>query len=660
VNEDVGKPAERGSRATYHRYERLPAPIKALFLVLSTVGVALFTIYVNGYSVFGYLLNSQEYYQLLIGVFGCCLFLTIPARKRDRERPPPWFDYLFALFVLGVCVYWFSQNERILVLGWVPPPDRLNLLLAGAFSLLSIEAARRIGGLPFLGLVLVGASYPLIASHMPGVLYGNEMTLPQVIGEFAFGENGMLGLTGQVMGEILVGFLVFAGTLVAMGAGEFFLDAATAVMGRVRGGPAKIAVVASGFFGSFNGSPIANVVGTGSFTIPAMMRVGYAPHYAAAIEACASSGGVIVPPVMGSVAFLIVMLAGVSYPSVIAAATIPALLFYLSLFLQVDAYAARTGLRGLPAEAIPRLGPILKQGWIFIAGIGVLVVLLVVFMRGPISAVYAAGAMILLSYTSRRTMLTPRKLLTVISEVGNLVGFTLALFLPIGFIIIGLVGTGVAAAITAMTIGLGGENLMLVLLIGAAFAYVMGMFGMGYTAYLFLAVTMAPALINGSGLSAIGTHLFIAYYSILGGITPPVALVSFVAAGMANAPAMKTALTSMRLGVLLIFIPFFFIFNPAFLMQGAGPLEIVWVTATAALGIGVLAGSLEGYLLGIGTVPMWARPVLVLGGLLFAYPHWLPTSFGLAACAVALGTVRLRGARAARAGGADAAPVLED
>jgi TRAP transporter 4TM/12TM fusion protein len=596
----------------------------------------------------------------LVGVFGCCLFLTIPARKRDRKRPPPWFDYLFALFTLGVCVYWFSQNQRILVLGWVPPPDTLNLLLAGAFSLLAIEAARRIGGLPFLGLVLVGALYPLIASHMPGVLYGNQMTLEQVIGEFAFGENGMLGLTGQVMGEILVGFLVFAATLVAMGAGDFFLDAATALMGRVRGGPAKIAVVASGFFGSFNGSPIANVVGTGSFTIPTMMRVGYAPHYAAAIEACASSGGVIVPPVMGSVAFLIVMLAGVSYPTVIAAATIPALLFYLSLFLQVDAYAARTGLRGLPASDIPRLGPVLRRGWIFIAGIVALVVLLVVFMRGPISAVYAAGIMILLSYTSRRTLLTPRKLLGVLSEVGNLVGFTLALFLPIGFIIIGLVATGVAAAITAMTIGLGGESLALVLLIGAVFAYVMGMFGMGYTAYLFLAVTMAPALINSAGLSAVGTHLFIVYYSILGGITPPVALVSFIAASMANAPAMKTAVTSMRLGAVLVFIPFFFIFNPAFLLQGAGWLEITWVTATAMLGVGLLAGGLEGYLLGFGALPTSVRPALVVGGLLFAYPHWLPTLLGLGFGGVALGVVRLRRPRTVRTGRADAAAALED
>ena len=656
----MSETGDRDGRVTYHRYERLPAPVKAFFLLLSAVGVALFTIYVNGYSVFGYLLNTQQYYHLLIGVFGCCLFLTIPARKRDRERPPPWFDYLSAFFALGVCVYWFTQNERILVLGWVPPPDRLNLLLAGAFALLSIEAARRIGGLPFLGLVSVGAFYPLIASHMPGVLYGNEMTLEQVIGEFAFGENGMLGLTGQVMGEILVGFLVFAATLVAMGAGDFFLDAATALMGRVRGGPAKIAVVASGLFGSFNGSPIANVVGTGSFTIPAMMRVGYAPHYAAAIEACASSGGVIMPPVMGSVAFLIVMLAGVSYPTVIAAATIPALLFYLSLFLQVDAYAARTGLKGLPAADIPRLGPILRRGWIFIAGIVALVVLLVVFMRGPISAVYAAGIMVLLSYTSRRTMLTPRKLLTVVSEVGNLVGFTLALFLPIGFIIIGLVATGVAAAITAMAIGLGGESLGLVLLIGAAFAYVMGMFGMGYTAYLFLAVTMAPALVNSAGLSAVGTHLFIVYYSILGGITPPVALVSFVAASMANAPAMKTAFTSMRLGVVLIFIPFFFIFNPAFLLQGAGLLEIAWVTATAVLGIGLLAGGLEGYLLGFGMLPTWARPVLVLGGLLFAYPHWLPTVLGLAIGGAVLWAARLRGSTTARAARADRATALED
>jgi TRAP transporter 4TM/12TM fusion protein len=651
---------ERKDKATYHRYAHLPSSVRAFFLLLSAAGIALFVIYVNGYSIYGYLLNSQQYYHLLIGVFGCGLFLTIPARRCDRDRPAPWFDYVFATFTLGVCLYWFFQNERILLLGWVPPPDTFNLLLAGVFAVFSIEAARRIGGWPFLCLVVVAAVYPLIARHMPGVFYGNPMTLEQVIGEFAFGDNGVLGLTGRVMGEILVGFLVFAGTLVALGAGDFFLDAATAIMGRVRGGPAKIAVVASGFFGSFNGSPIANVVGTGSFTIPAMKRVGYTPHYAAAIAACASSGGVIVPPVMGSIVFLIVMLAGVSYASVIVAATIPALLFYLSLFLQVDAYAARTGLRGLPASAIPRLRLVLERGWIFIAGIVALVILLVVFKRGPISAVYAAGIMILLSVTHQRARITPKKLLAVIAEVGNQVAFTLALFLPIGFIIIGLVGTGVAAAITAKIISLGGESLALVLLIGAAFTYVMGMFGMGYTAYLFLAVTMAPALVSGSGLSAVGTHLFIAYYSILGGITPPVALVSFVAAGMANAPAMKTAITSMRLGVVLIFIPFYFIFNPAFLMQGSGLLEIAWVVAAAALGIGVLAGGLEGYLPRIGLLPLWARPVLVLAGLLFAYAHWIPTVLGLAIGALSLGALNLRKRQLKVVARADVAPALKE
>jgi TRAP-type uncharacterized transport system fused permease subunit len=268
--------------------------------------------------------------------------------------------------------------------------------------------------------------------------------------------------------------------------------------------------------------------------------------------------------------------------------------------------------------------------------------------------------MILLSAFNRQTRVTPSKLLAVIAEVGNQVAFTLALFLPIGFIIIGLVGTGVAAAITAMIINLGGESLALVLLIGAAFTYVMGMFGMGYTAYLFLAVTMAPALVNGSDLNPVGTHLFIAYYSILGGITPPVALVSFVAAGMANAPAMKTAFTSMRLGVVLIFIPFFFIFHPAFLMQDSSLLEIAWVLATSALGIGVLAGGLEGYLPGLGRVPGWGRPVLVVAGLLFAYAHWLPTALGLVIGTLIIGAVRLRNRQLKKVAGADVAPVLEE
>lgn len=358
---------DQSTRAEVNRYEKLPKFLKVVCLVLFTVGIGLSVFYLFGFTIFGHVLLTQMYYYLLYACFASTVFLIMPLRRTERHMTKiPWYDLVLAAVVFGSCIYFAMHAWDITRTNWAPPPTMTATVLASIMFLVALETGRRIAGLPLLIICVIFGGYVLFAEHMPGVLFGKSFSLPQLIGFFTYGGDGILGLPGRIIGTILIGFLVFAGVLIAMGGGKFFINFALAAFGRFRGGPAKVAVVASGFFGSLTGSPMTNVVGTGSFTIPAMKRTGYPPHYAGAIEAAASTGGMIMPPIMGTVAFIMADFVGVPYATVMVAAFIPALLYYWGLLVQVDAYAARTGLKGLPREELPSLWSALKEGWIYI------------------------------------------------------------------------------------------------------------------------------------------------------------------------------------------------------------------------------------------------------------------------------------------------------
>jgi TRAP transporter 4TM/12TM fusion protein len=397
-------------KAEITRYDNMPKPIKVIFLVLSTIGVGLFIFHMFGWSVQGYVFPIAGYYYLIYAVYAFGVFVALPARRKDRNKLP-WYDILFGVVGFGIPLWCFFNAQSIIEIGWVPPPSILHLTLGIIFGLLALEGGRRIGGRAFLTLCAISWFYPLFADYMPGILWGISFDFPWTVGNFAFSVNGALGLPAQVMGQILIGFLLFAGMLMASGAGRFFLNFSLGILGRFRGGPAKVAVVSSGLFGSLSGSAISNVVATGAVTIPTMKRIGYPPHYAGAIEACASTGGVITPPVMGAVAFIMSIITGIEYAMIMVAAFIPALLYYFGLLMQVDAYAARVGLRGLTREEIPSLKQTLKEGWPFITVLIFLVVLLIYYRLGALAPIYASGLMFVLSYARKDTMMTPRRII---------------------------------------------------------------------------------------------------------------------------------------------------------------------------------------------------------------------------------------------------------
>jgi len=379
--------------------------------------------------------------------------------------------------------------------------------------------------------------------------------------------------------------------------------------------------------GSLSGSVFSNIAGTGSITIPTMKKVGYPSHYAGAIEACASTGGVVMPPVMGAIAFVMAITIGVDYATIMIAAILPSLLFYFGLILQVDGYAARTGMKGMPKEELPSTRKVLVSGWPFIFVLAFLMWGLLYMRWEYYTPWYACILMIGLSFLRKETRMTPARLFGALRQIGVLITQTSAIILPIAFVVSALTITGVTGAVTSGLVELGGDNMFLVIFFGVVACFIMGMAGLAIVAYIFLAVTLAPAIIEVGGLNTIAVHFFIVYYAMLSAITPPVGAAAFLAGTIAGARPMKTSITAMRLGIVIYFVPLFFLFQPALVLQG-DLTPLFYVLPSIIIGIMLISGGFEGYLLGAGLVKPWQRLPLLAGGFALSFPGPMTTLVG--------------------------------
>ncbi len=601
-----------------------------LFVVLCTCGLGVGLAYIFGATWNGERLLEGEYYWMFIGLFTAAAFVALPASPRQKKVPV--YDLVAGAVGLGISLYFSTYAWEIVQSGWH------NMPLGVVIWLLMMELSRRAGGTPFLLVVVVLGLYPLVADWFPGLLMGIPYSFDRMIEAHVFRIEGMMGITTKIVAEIILGFLVFAGVLIATGAGTFFIDLANAGFGRYRGGPAKVSVVASAFFGSLSGSIFSNIAGTGSITIPTMKKSGYPPHYAAAIEACASTGGVVMPPVMGAIAFVMAITIGVDYATVMIAAILPSLLFYFGLLLQVDGYAARMNLKGLHPDQLPALRGVLARGWPFLSVLIFLVWGLLYKRWEYYAPWYACVLMIVLSFLRPETRMTPRRLFETARQIGILVTQTAAIILPIAFVVSALTITGVTGSVTSGLLSLGGGNIYLIILFGVVACFIMGMAGLSIVAYIFLAVTLAPAIIEIGGLNTIAVHFFIIYYAMLSAITPPVGAAAFLAATIAGAKPMQTSFTATRLGVVIYFVPLFFLFQPALVLQG-DLTPLVYVLPSIIIGIMLISAGLESYLLGVGAVKPWLRLPLGLAGFAFSFPGLMTTIFGGIASAVLVALV---------------------
>ncbi len=608
------------------RYQALAGPMRALLLAVTGFGVALSVVYIFGLVP----LLDVTYYFLLMAVFLPMSFVFLPAYK--GERRVGWASWLPAAATLGVTLFLAWKSQDLVYQTWVPVSEDWQLVVAVILFVLILEAARRSGGWTFLCIVLVLALYPIYADWMPGMFWGPPTKLSRTLAFNVYSSDALLGVVTRVVGETIIGFLILAALLVATGAADFFLNLAMALMGGARGGPAKVSVLASGFFGSLSGSIFGNVVSTGAVTIPAMKRGGFPAHYAGALEACASTGGMLMPPVMGAVAFIMADFTNTEYGVIVLAATIPSVLYYVGLYFHVDGYAARNGMVGMLKADLPRIKDTLRDGWPYLLIVAFLVWGLVAMRWERLTPYYASALLIGLTFVKKEMRLNARRLRDMGLECAKLLSQTVALLLPTSFILGGLMATGVAPAIAAELVQMGGSNVALILAIGIGVCVIFGMLGLIVAAYLMLALTLAPALEQAGGLNTLAVHLFIAYYATLAAITPPVALAAFLASRISGSDPIKTSCHAARLGIVLYFIPIFFLFEPALIMQGPWHQTVIW-TVMNLVAIVLIAGASEGYLYRLGNLRGWARWVLLVAGLLVGFPEWTSTVVGFAMAA---------------------------
>jgi len=622
------------------RFRILPMPIQIIVLILITIGLVSFLMFTFSWGIGDWILETTPYYYLLYGCFCPCAFLMMAARKKDRNRIP-WYDYLLAASVLAIFAYFIYRSDSINRIGWVPPRDNIGLALACLISLISFEGGRRLGGLPLIIVCAVFAVYPLFAMYLPGYLYGVSHSWQYIAGAFAYGLNGLIGLPAQTTGNLLIGYLIFSGVLVGCGAGDFFIKLSLALLGRFRGGPAKVCVVASALFGTLTGSAVAEVATVGTVTIRTMKQIGYPAHYAGGIEAVAANGGAIMPPVMGAIAFIMAIITGIPYPDIVVAATLPAIFYYYGLLIQVDAYAVKANLKGLPSSEVPSAKAAVKQGWPFIFGIVFLVVGLLYFQWDVKSAIYAAVLLLIASFANRATMMTPGKLKDVIATTGFQIVQVMSVLMPVSFLILGFELTGSLTRLTSAIVGVAASNVWYVLVIAVIISFLFGMIGISFISYIILAVVAIPAVVQATGMSVMGLHFFMIWWLLVGAINPPVAVLAFIAAAVAGAPPMKTAWTATRLAAVTYFVPFFFVFEPALLFEGPF-LMTAYSFLMCMVGITILGYGLEGYFLKVGHLPIWSRVLCVAGGFLVAMPEWRTTLAGAVISAITIVTVYWR------------------
>lgn len=549
---------------------------------------------------------------LALGLGGAFVAVRPSPGAPDRVA---WYDWLLAAAGLAVGLYVVVRYPAIAYELGVASWDKV--LMGGLAVLLVLEATRRLAGWALVWVALACILYAKFAWLLPGLLYARGSRWERLAVYLYLDTSGLFGVPLAVTAGIVVAFIFFGQALYAMGGDRFLTDLAMVAMGRYRGGPAKVAVVSSTLFGTVSGSAVSNVAIDGAITIPMMKRVGYPGHLAAAIEAVASNGGQIMPPVMGAAAFLIAEYLNLPYAQVALAALIPALLYYLAVFVQVDLEAARHGLRGLPAADLPRLGPVLRRGWVFLVPLAVLVYTLMIAGWEPGRAGMAAVfATFLTGVLPGAAWPGPAGLARTLEATGRTLLDLVAITALAGLVVGALQLSGFTAKLPLLLVDAAGGRVLVLLVLAALVCVVLGMSLPTTVVYVTLAVLVGPALVQ-MGVAPLAAHLFLFYFGMLSLVTPPNCLATYTAAAIAQADFWKTGWAGMRLGIVAYLVPFMFVFHPALLFRG-GAGEVMTAAVTAAAGV---------VLLGIGCVGFLFRPlgrgrraVAVLAGLLLFPP----------------------------------------
>ncbi|MEK9671342.1 MAG: TRAP transporter permease [Rhodospirillaceae bacterium] len=541
--------------------------------------------------------------------------ISIPGDPGNGKR---WLGFGVDMIAVGLIL--FVQLYTIyditafqLRFGEKDPDD---LIVGGILILLVLDATRRAVGWAMVIITSFFMFHALYANHFFGIFYGPPISYGKFVDQLFMETGGIFGIPIHVCSTYIVLFIVFGALLNRSGAGKFFIDLAVALTGHRVGGPAKASAVASGFMGTVSGSAVANVVTTGAFTIPLMKNLGYRARFAAAVEACASSGGQITPPIMGAAAFIMAEFLEVPYVTIIVAAAIPAFLYFATVYFMVHLEAEKHNIERIPKEYLPQLGEVLKRGWHLLISLAILIYFLMAGYTPMKSAFWGISSLFVLSFINKETRMSPADIMGAL-ETGIRTTMPVTIACACAGLIIGSVFvSGLGLKFTQSVIDLSGGNLFILLSLTGIAAVILGM-GLTTTAvYITVAALIVPAVIK-AGVEPIAAHMFAFYFGVVSSITPPVALASFAAAGIAKTPPMMTAVESTRVGIAKFLVPLIFAYNPSLLF--VGPISQTLISAVLTMiGLWVLSASIEGWYRGrLNTV---GRVITLIAAIMVLWP----------------------------------------
>ncbi len=606
---------------------RLESVSKAVVIILGGIGVAwtIFQIYTGFFGLLPAVLQRAT----TMGFALVLTFLGFSAKRRGgRKDGVPFYDWVLAALSVAIVAYLFINYKQLVMRGGLPLP--MDIVMGCIAILLVIEAARRVVGLPLVIVAICFLAYAFLGSHLPGMLGHRGYGIDRIASQMYITLEGILGTPMSVATTFVFAFILFGSFLEATGGAKQFIDLAFSMTGKYAGGPAKTAVVASGLLGTISGSSLANVVTTGSFTIPLMKKTGYKASFAGGVESSASSAGQIMPPVMGAAAFIMAETTGIPYLRICGAAAIPAVLYYLAVFLSVDMEARRTGLKGIPQDQIPKFLPTLRRSAPLLVPLVVIVILMAIGFSPLRAALVSTVVMIGGSCLSSHTRLTLPGFIEVLKKSAfNAISVTIAC--AICGIITGVITlTGLGLKLSDMILAASGGVLLPTLFLTMIASIILGM-GLPTTAkYIVLAAIAAPAMTR-LGVPMVGAHLFILYFGVIAELTPPVALTSYAGAAVAKAPGMETALQGLKISIAAFFIPFMFVLYPSLLFENVTAVGMITGLLSSFVGVTCLAAASIGYM--FGQLKLWQRGVLLAAVFLLVHTSILTDLGGMAVIA---------------------------
>ncbi len=606
----------------------LSGPFAVLYALTGTA-FSLWYLYTSGFGLVSTETN-RGFYLLFTSVL---VFLGFPAWRGAPTHRPSLVDLLFIGLAIASIGYWMDQYVDYAMFR-VSAPNDWDLAMGVVAILVVLETSRRALGpaIPILGLLFLAQLY--FGPYLPGKLSHSGMSLERII-EFTFStQEAMFGVVTATFATFVFPFMIFGAFLERSGAGRFFMQLATSLTGQWRGGPAKIATLSSALFGSISGSSVANVVASGAFTIPMMKRIGFKPHHAGAIEAIASTGGQVMPPIMGAGVFILATLTQRDYLSIALMNVIPAVLFFTFILLMVDLEAMRTGLKGLPRDEIPSVGDVLRRGWHFFIPLVVVIGLLFLGYSPDLGAFWGTVSTFVLSWLRKETRMGPRQVFhAVVAGAHNNTSAGAAIG-SLGVIIGGIVLSGLGLKFSAVLVEFAGGQLFFTVILVTIISIIIGMGSSTTGSYIILSVVAAPALVH-LGVAEVPAHLVVFYAACLSNITPPVCVSAFAGAAIAGSDPMKTGFAALKFGATLVLVPFSFVYVPELLLQGTTG-EIAYASLRYLAGYAALAMGIQKAEFISGNISQWRRATFLLAAacLLFPLLPWIELAgFGLVVAA---------------------------